>query len=139
MTRDEEKLVGKIVGFLCRKYHIPAHDDETRQDMFHDGIIGLMDAKQKYDPDTQVPFRAYAGIRIHGAIVDAMRKKPVIRLPQEKQAQVKALLDARHLLAARDRTRRTTPWPGTWAGPWHRCGRHRRCWSMCSQRMKHLC
>jgi RNA polymerase sigma factor for flagellar operon FliA len=69
--------------------------------MFHDGIIGLMDAKKKYDPGMQVPFKAYAGIRIHGAIVDAMRKKPVIRLPQEKQARVKALLDARHLLAAR--------------------------------------
>jgi RNA polymerase sigma factor FliA len=101
MNRDEEKLVKKIVGFLCRKYHIPTHDMETRQDMFHDGIIGLMDAKRKYDPDMQVPFKAYAGIRIHGAVVDAMRKKPAIRLPQEKQTRVKALLDARNLLAAR--------------------------------------
>jgi RNA polymerase sigma factor FliA len=101
VNRDEKKLVGEIVGSLYRDYHIPAHDIETRQDMFHDGIIGLMDAKKKFDPNKQVPFKIYAGYRIRGAIIDAMRKKPVIRLPQEKQTLVKSLLEAENLLAGR--------------------------------------
>jgi RNA polymerase sigma factor for flagellar operon FliA len=49
----------------------PAIDKE---DLIGFGILGLMDAIEKYDPSKKVPFEAYASIRIRGAVIDELRK-----------------------------------------------------------------
>lgn len=44
------------------------------------GTFGIMDAKSKFEPNSQVPFEAYARVRIRGAILDGMRQfKPGTR------------------------------------------------------------
>lgn len=49
-------------------------------DLINIGVIGLMDAVKKYDKDKNVPFEAYATIRIKGAVLDEMRRAgPVSR------------------------------------------------------------
>ncbi|MDG2830210.1 sigma-70 family RNA polymerase sigma factor, partial [Vibrio parahaemolyticus] len=44
------------------------------EDLVSIGIIGLMDAIDKFDSSKNVPFEAYATIRIRGAIIDELRK-----------------------------------------------------------------
>lgn len=44
------------------------------EDLFNIGVIGLMDALKKYDRRKNVPFEAYARVRIKGTIIDEVRK-----------------------------------------------------------------
>jgi len=44
------------------------------EDLIQSGMIGLLEAAQKYDASKGASFETYAGIRIHGAIVDEMRR-----------------------------------------------------------------
>ncbi len=43
-------------------------------DLIQAGMIGLLEAAQKYDASRGASFETYAGIRIRGAIVDEMRR-----------------------------------------------------------------
>lgn len=50
------------------------------EDLVSIGVIGLMDAITKYDYSKNVPFEAYASIRIRGSVYDELRKSgPVSR------------------------------------------------------------
>lgn len=44
------------------------------EDLIQAGMIGLLEAAQKYDPTKGASFETYAGIRIRGSIVDEMRR-----------------------------------------------------------------
>jgi RNA polymerase sigma factor for flagellar operon FliA len=44
-------------------------------DLVNDGILGLLDAVQKYDPVRGVRFRTYAERRVRGAILDGLRQR----------------------------------------------------------------
>ncbi|HEU4403267.1 MAG TPA: FliA/WhiG family RNA polymerase sigma factor [Candidatus Polarisedimenticolia bacterium] len=44
-------------------------------DLVHDGIVGLLDAVEKFDPARGVGFRTYAAARVRGAILDGLRKR----------------------------------------------------------------
>lgn len=44
-------------------------------DLVNDGVVGLIDAVRKYDPDRKVAFATYAGHRIRGAILDGLRRR----------------------------------------------------------------
>lgn len=75
-------LVRKIVNVMIDKslgYHI-------REEFHSVGVLGLMDAVQKYDFRKGVKFETYASIRIRGSIKDFMRKQDwVPRGVREKQ------------------------------------------------------
>src|SRR6188508_859781 len=43
-------------------------------DLIQAGMIGLIEAAQKYDSSKGASFETYAGIRIRGSIVDEMRR-----------------------------------------------------------------
>ena len=62
-----------IVRFLARRIHdrLPHHVDI--EDLVSAGVVGLMDAFQKFDPEKNVQFRSYAQFRIRGAILDSLR------------------------------------------------------------------
>ena len=62
-----------MVRFLARRIHerLPHHVDI--EDLVSAGVVGLMDAFQKFDPAKQVQFRSYAQFRIRGAILDSLR------------------------------------------------------------------
>lgn len=44
-------------------------------DLIHDGVLGLMDAVERFDPSRGIAFRSYADSRIQGAILDGLRRK----------------------------------------------------------------
>jgi len=43
------------------------------QDLINSGVLGLMDAIEKFDPDKGVKFETYAEYRIKGSILDSLR------------------------------------------------------------------
>ncbi len=46
----------------------------TEEDLINTGVLGLMDAIEKYDPSKGVKLSTYAEIRIRGHIIDSLRK-----------------------------------------------------------------
>lgn len=50
---------------------LPSHAD--RDDLISDGLVGLIDAVERFEPERGVPFEAYATQRIRGAILDGLR------------------------------------------------------------------
>ncbi|MCA9766122.1 MAG: FliA/WhiG family RNA polymerase sigma factor [Carnobacterium sp.] len=68
-------LVEKVVNGLTIK-----RSEYDRGDLYNIGVIGLMDALEKFDKTKKVPFEGYAYIRIKGTIIDEVRKTaPVSR------------------------------------------------------------
>jgi RNA polymerase sigma factor for flagellar operon FliA len=62
------------VRFIARRIHdrLPAH--VALEDLVHAGILGLMDAIEKFDPGKHVQLQSYAKFRIRGAILDSLRE-----------------------------------------------------------------
>src|SRR5512145_3527359 len=50
---------------------LPAHVDEG--DLVSYGLLGLIGAIERYDPDREIKFETYAIARIKGAIIDELR------------------------------------------------------------------
>lgn len=62
-------LVKIIAGRLYNTYNANVEFD----DLVSYGVIGLIDAIEKYDMDKNVKFETYANIRIRGAVIDQIR------------------------------------------------------------------
>lgn len=74
-------LVKKVVG------RIEVRDSDFDQDdLISVGVIGLMDAISKYDHNKNVPFEAYATLRIRGTVIDELRKSG--RVSRDKIAKL---------------------------------------------------
>jgi RNA polymerase sigma factor for flagellar operon FliA len=65
-------LVKNIVGRMTYRLPIAAAD---REDLVNVGIIGLMEALEKYDRTRNVQFETFARFRIRGAIFDELRSR----------------------------------------------------------------
>jgi RNA polymerase sigma factor for flagellar operon FliA len=52
--------------------HFPRHVD--KEELVRAGVLGLVEAAHRFEPDKGVPFPPYAAQRIRGAIIDAVRK-----------------------------------------------------------------
>ncbi|AEF17338.1 MULTISPECIES: sigma-70 family RNA polymerase sigma factor [Thermoanaerobacterium] len=64
-------LVKHIVKRIC----LSELSKEDTDDLISQGMIGLIDAVNKYDVSKGVKFETYASIRIKGEIIDYLRKK----------------------------------------------------------------
>jgi RNA polymerase sigma factor FliA len=62
------------VRFIARRIYdrLPKH--VSLEDLVHSGVIGLIDAVHKFDPQKNVQFKSYAKFRIRGAILDSLRE-----------------------------------------------------------------
>lgn len=68
---------------------LPSNVDQN--DLISDGVIGLMDALEKFDPGRGLQFQTYAVPRIRGAMVDALRSSDwVPRSVREKIRSIDA-------------------------------------------------
>jgi RNA polymerase sigma factor for flagellar operon FliA len=77
-------------------YRLPAYMDA--EDLVSVGIIGLMDAMDKYDPGREAKFKTYAEFRIRGAMLDEIRSMDWI--PRSVHERVTLLQRTRtHLLS----------------------------------------
>jgi RNA polymerase sigma factor for flagellar operon FliA len=62
-----------LIRYLVNRIavRLPSHID--LDDLHNTGVIGLMDAIEKYDPGKNCKFKTYAEFRIKGAILDQLR------------------------------------------------------------------
>lgn len=75
---DREELIRTFLPLVKRVVHrlagrLPAEIDI--KEMLNSGIIGLVDALEKYDPRHETNFATYAQFRIRGAILDSFRSQ----------------------------------------------------------------
>lgn len=89
-------------------YHLKGRlpDSVFVEDLIQSGIIGLIEAMQKFSPDQGASFETYAGIRIRGAMLDEIRKgdwtpRSVHRKSREVSEAINRV-EARHGREARD-------------------------------------
>ncbi|NRA04213.1 MAG: FliA/WhiG family RNA polymerase sigma factor [Myxococcales bacterium] len=64
---------GSLIRYIVNRIavRLPSHID--LDDLHSTGVIGLMDAIDKYDPTKNCRFKTYAEFRIKGAILDQLR------------------------------------------------------------------
>ena len=85
-------LVHDIAGKMAKR--LP--QDIPKEELTGAGVIGLHDAKDKFNPKTGVKFRSYAKIRIKGAILDELRKMDFV--PRTFRRDAKRIENASHAL-----------------------------------------
>jgi RNA polymerase sigma factor for flagellar operon FliA len=76
--QEREELIRSFLPLVKRVVHrlagrFPAEVDI--REMLNSGIIGLVDALEKYDPKHETNFATYAQFRIRGAILDSFREQ----------------------------------------------------------------
>lgn len=102
LTGEQERVLLEhlpMVRFHARRIHekLPQHVDI--EDLVSAGVVGLMDAFSKFDPEKKVQFRSYAQFRIRGAILDSLRT--LDWSPRELRRKGRAVEEAIRLLTAR--------------------------------------
>lgn len=65
----------EVVRYLALRVAARLPSSIEIEDLVHDGVVGLMDALDKYDASRGVRFRTYAESRVRGAILDGLRLK----------------------------------------------------------------
>ena len=62
-----------LIKFIANRLAIrlPPHIDIN--DLISSGVIGLIDAIEKYDPSREAQFKTYAEFRIRGSMLDELR------------------------------------------------------------------
>ena len=61
------------VKYIARRVHARLPRHVQIEDLVHAGVVGLIDALNKFDPRKHVQFLSYAKFRIKGAILDSLR------------------------------------------------------------------
>jgi RNA polymerase sigma factor for flagellar operon FliA len=102
LTAEQENILIEhlpVVRFLARRIHerLPQHVD--MDDLVSAGVVGLMDAFAKFDPEKKVQFRSYAQFRIRGAIIDSLRT--LDWSPRDLRRKGRAVEEAIRVLTAR--------------------------------------
>ena len=87
------------VRFIARKLHqtLPRHVE--LDDLISAGMVGLMEACNRFDPRRHVQFKSYAQFRIRGAILDWLRT--LDWGPRELRRKARAIAETTRLLAQR--------------------------------------
>ncbi|MBC7319947.1 FliA/WhiG family RNA polymerase sigma factor [bacterium] len=83
-----------LVKYVVSRFYIKETSSITREDLFHWGIIGLMEAIDRFDENKGVKFETYAIRRIEGAIKDALRREDIFtRGQREKYKRLMNIID----------------------------------------------
>ena len=92
-----KRIAMQMVGRLGE--HVPFDD------LYQEGMTGLIDALQKYTPTPGASFETYASLRIRGAMYDACRREDWIpRYQRDKVSAIqKAVLRLQHKLQRQPR------------------------------------
>ncbi len=74
MSREEIILkFTPLIKYIAHRLAMRLPPHITADDLTGAGVIGLMDAIEKFDPAKKVQFKTYAEIRIKGAMLDELR------------------------------------------------------------------
>lgn len=85
-------LVGKylpLVSYHVQRIAVGLPKNVSREELRSFGMMGLLDALNKYDMSRDLKFDTYASFRIRGAIIDGLRKEDW--LPRSTREKVKKI------------------------------------------------
>ena len=68
----QQFLPGIRIHVACLKMRLPPHIETD--DLVSSGVLGLLDALERYDDSRGIKFKTYAEFRIRGAILDYLRE-----------------------------------------------------------------
>lgn len=77
-TEAGDMLVKKympLVSYHVQRISVGLPRNVSREDIKSLGLMGLLDALQKFDPTRDLKFDTYASFRVRGAILDGLRKE----------------------------------------------------------------
>lgn len=97
LVEEYSSLVKIIVGRLCVGDKFGQLD---KDDLNSWGIVGLLEAIERFNPELGIKFETYASTRIRGQIIDSIRKSNWI--PKDVKSSIKELELAYQQLAATD-------------------------------------
>jgi RNA polymerase sigma factor for flagellar operon FliA len=102
MILEHYPLVRAIVGRMARRFPSNVEID----DLVNVGMLGLIDALDRFDSTRGVPFKAFAEIRVRGQIMDYLRGEDwVPRAVRRKFLRIDAARTRLRLLHKREPTR----------------------------------
>lgn len=67
-----------LASAVARRMRVPTGALVGPDDLASAGFLGLIDAVDRFQPEREVAFEAYAALRIRGAILDELRRVDVI-------------------------------------------------------------
>ena len=73
----EEQMVlqyAPLIKYIASRLALRLPSHISMEDLISSGIIGLIDAVQKFDPSKNINFKTYAEFRIKGAMLDELRR-----------------------------------------------------------------
>jgi len=87
---EHTPLIRFVAGRIAMR--LPSH--VPLEDLYSAGVLGLIDAVDKFDPRQNVKFKTYAEFRIRGAILDELRSMDWV--PRSVRKKSSKLEDAYH-------------------------------------------
>ena len=95
---ERERLVNEhapLVKFIAQRIAMKLPPNVAMDDLISTGVLGLLDAIDKYDPARDVKFSTYAQFRIRGAIMDSLRENDwVPRSVRSKAGEVGSVYES---------------------------------------------
>ncbi|MGK5092617.1 RNA polymerase sigma factor FliA [Deltaproteobacteria bacterium TL4] len=95
MVLEHAPLIKRIVSHMAARFPPSIEKEE----LYQAGMLGLLDAVDKFEPSKDVQFKTYAEFRIRGAILDELRAMDWI--PRSVRSAVSTLEEAHHQLTAK--------------------------------------
>jgi RNA polymerase sigma factor for flagellar operon FliA len=101
MDERERTLLDGLaeVHYIAHSIHRRLPANVSLEDLAHSGVLGLIDAIEKFDSRKHVTFRKYSQFRIRGAILDSLRK--LDWGPRSLRRQARRIEQARSVLASK--------------------------------------
>jgi len=92
--RREELAIkyAPLVRYIAGRMAVRVPPNISREELISAGIVGLLDALDKFDSDRGIKFQTYAEHRIRGAILDELRKMDWI--PRSVRKDIHRIEDA---------------------------------------------
>jgi RNA polymerase sigma factor for flagellar operon FliA len=91
VNTDRNRLIreyGGLIKFIAQKIAARLPSNIELDDLISSGVIGLMDAIEKYDSNRDNKFKTYAEFRIRGAILDELRSQDWVPRSIREKAKV---------------------------------------------------
>ena len=98
LERIVEKYL-RIVHYLANRFIVFSSGNLERDDLYSAGVIGLLEAIERFDLSKGVEFQTLATIRVRGAIIDEIRKTDWV--PRSIRQKSKRIDSAIHSLFAK--------------------------------------
>lgn len=88
-----------LVKYVAGRVRSGLPDSVDQGDLVSEGVIGLLDAIEKFEPDRGLQFQTYAVLRIRGAIIDGLRSADWV--PRSVRTKIRVIGQAQVILEVR--------------------------------------